>query len=74
MSLTEKLDGPSPTAACRCRPASRRFRVVGALLAIALIFVVPALCLAGYPLVAIWVALVALGWLFILGAARASRD
>lgn len=76
MSLTDKFD-PRPTVArdCDSLAVEQRSRAATTLLVAAVVFAILALIFAaGHPLIAIWAALILVGWLFIAGAAKASGD
>lgn len=73
MSFADKFESPDLVASADPR-TSWRSQATRALLALALLLVESALVYFGHPFIAIWIALAALGWLFLVGAARVSRD
>lgn len=72
MSLTDKLDPrsaiDSPRSCGKSQPTQKLLALAAVAMALAFLFV------AGHPVVAIWAALLLVGWLFLAGAAQASED
>ena len=77
MSLADKFHGPIPASIrdFAVDLGRRWFRVLPVLAFAATVTAFLTLIfVTGHPIIAIWVALVIIGWLFIAGAAIASGD
>ncbi len=77
MSQADKFHGPIPALIrdCSVDLGRRWFRVIPILaFAAAVIAFLTLVFITGHPIIAIWVALAIVGWLFVAGAAIASGN